>query len=243
MKREEPEPATDQAIDHEKKQKVESASEGPSSATILIVSDKFYMFGQYTGEWDDVTKKPHGNGRWIQSGALRYDGSWDQGQWSGHGTVYDEGGVRVCTGNYLNGSLHGFATLYHEDGETIDEEGYHIFGNEAPECKTEEEFLQKSTAIQAQAAAKEAAKPPPPPPTTTTTSFSMTLNKDSPIMSAPIDGLFPRYQAVPVKMLEGAGFPELDDDEIPTPTNLEAGKTREDWIVWVREFYPRVTNF
>jgi hypothetical protein len=40
----------------------------------------------------------------------------------------------------------------------------------------------------------------------------------------------------------GAGFGDLDDDEIPTPVNLKEDATREDWIRWVRKQYPRKTQ-
>ncbi len=70
-------------------------------------------------------------------------------------------------------------------------------------------------------------------------SFSVTLTRDSPIMSAPLDGIFPRYEDAPARLLQGGDFSELEDDEVPTPINLQEEKTRADWMAWVRKFYPR----
>lgn len=215
-----------------------------TNSQIVSVVNQFFQFGFYTGEWSAETKKPHGQGRWFKVDVLRYEGGWNQGDWDGLGTVYDEDGVRVCTGRYKKGQLHGFATLFGEDGVTVEEESYHVFGVERPDIETEEEFLEAAQKVEEErkkAAAARAAKPPTSTPSSVI-SFSYTLTSESPVMSAPIVGLFPRYASVPVKMLEGAGFPDLDDDEIPTPTNLEEGKTRQDWLKWVREFYPRRNN-
>ncbi len=219
----------------------------PSSSSvnpdIIAVENKFYQFGLYTGDWDSKTNKPHGQGKWYKVDTLRYDGGWDQGNWSGYSTVYDEEGLAVCTGTYLNGSLHGFATRFAEDGKTVEEVGYHVYGKERTDVTNDEEF-QAAVKVEDEARARRRAFVPPPgaPSTsgpTTTKSFSFTLDKSNPIMSAPIMGLFPRYSEVSVKMLEGAGFEDLEDDEIPTPTNLEEDKTREDWLEWVRKFYPK----
>ena len=208
-----------------KKQKIEDA--------VTIVTNQSFMFGVYTGEWDGTSRKPHGEGKWSQHEVLRYDGKWQQGKWTGYGTVYDEDGKRVCSGTFLDGELHGFGTLYEEDGETIETQCYHVFGKEMPDMTNDEEFQQKV------AEEEEAERAKPKPATLSTTSFSMTLTSSSPIMSAPIVGLFPRYSEISGKMMQGYGFSDLEDDEIPTPTNLEEGKTREDWMVWVRKFYPK----
>lgn len=215
---------------------------------VVDVEMKFYQFGLYSGQWHAKTSSPHGRGKWLKGSVLRYDGYWSHGKWTGLGTVYDERGIRVCTGSYLDGKLHGFATAYAEDGETIEDEGYHVFGHPCPDITNEEQF---SLAVSKREEQRDALNSSSTPSTTTgssnregshpytTKSFSFTLNSSNPIMSAPIVGLFPRYHEVPVKMLEGQGFQDLDDDEVPTPTNLEEGKTRDDWLEWVRRFYPR----
>lgn len=207
-----------------KKQKIEEA--------VTNVTKQQFMFGMYTGDWDGTTEKPHGEGKWSQHDVLRYEGMWKQGKWTGKGTVYDEDGKRVCSGTFLDGELHGFGTLYEDDGETIEAECYHVFGKEMHDITNDEEFHQK-------VAEEEAKRAKPKPVTHSTTSFSMTLTSSSPIMSAPIVGLFPRYSEVSGRMMQGYDFSDLEDDEIPTPTNLEEGKTREDWMVWVRTFYPK----
>lgn len=199
---------------------------------------EFHEFGYYTGDWDPITKKPHGTGEWQRCDVTRYIGNWEQGVWSGRGTVFGDDGTRVCSGTFSGGKPHGFCAYYADDGETISEECYLVYGEERADLKTDEEF---------EAAAEEARREKQrrdeqrrrTQPASSTKSFSMTLTADSPIMSAPIDGLFPRYAAVPVAMLNGADFSMLEDDDIPTPTNLASGKTREDWLDWVRKFFPR----
>jgi len=211
---------------------------------IILVSGKFYQFGLYSGGWNTLSNSPHGEGRYSRGGILLYDGNWKHGAWSGFGTVYDETG-KVCSGSYLNGKLHGFATLYKED-ETIDCQSYHVYGVEMPDIQSDEEFqqqvaeadLEKKKQAEEEASRKQQ-QVQQLSHQSTIKSFSMTLDSSNPIMSAPIEGLFPRYAEIPIKMLEGCGFPDLQDEEIPTPTNLESGKTREDWIIWVRKYYPK----
>lgn len=205
----------------------------------IKIENKFYQFGYYTGDWDKTTNQPNGNGQFKRLDVILYDGGWIQGKWNGVGTVYDQNsGLKVCTGQFFNGELHGYGTLFKEDGE-IEEESYHIFGKEMPMIKSKEEFEAKVEEIlrerEEKARVRKAAS------TITSPSFSMTLDSSSPVMTAPIVGLFPRYESIPIKMLEGAQFSDLDDDEIPTPSNLDEGKTRQDWLTWVRTYYPKTT--
>lgn len=225
-----------------KRRRVESSSEEPAAPPAVVqVTRQFHDFGHYTGAWDPDTKKPHGAGEWERCGVIRYIGNWEQGVWSGQGTVFDEDGARVCSGNFSDGAPHGFCVRYADDGETIAEECYVVYGEDAVDVKTEEEFEAAAEAARREKLRREEQrrKAQPPPNARSTISFSATLTANSPIMSAPIEGLFPRYAAVPMAMLNGADFTTLDDDDIPTPTNLEEGKTRDDWLAWVRKFYPR----
>lgn len=225
-----------------KRRRIESGSEEPPAPVAVVkVTKEFHDFGYYTGDWDPATKKPHGAGEWERCGTTRYIGNWEQGVWSGYGTVFDEGGARVCSGNFSGGQPHGFCTRYADDGEAISEECYLVYGEACTDVKTEEEFEAAAEEARREKRRREELrrKSQPPPSARSTISFSATLTADSPIMSAPIEGLFPRYAAVPVAMLNGADFTMLDDDDIPTPTNLETGKTRDDWLVWVRKFFPR----
>lgn len=211
---------------------------------IIQVESRFYRFGTYSGDWDSQTNEPHGQGQWKRGGVLRFDGGWEQGVWNGIGTVFDENtGLKYCTGNFLNGKLHGLGKIFATDGETIEEESFHLFGEEMPTIRTEEEFQAKATEILQQK--EEAAKVRqissvfPSFSESSNTSISFTLDSSNPIMTAPIVGLFPRYTEVPSQMLQGVGFGDLSDEDIPTPTNLEEGKTREDWLAWIRNHYPR----
>lgn len=229
------------------KSKSQPANDKPAfgaatNGNIIQVEKKFFQFGFYTGEWSVETNKPHGKGKWYKGEVLQYDGGWSHGQWMGHGTVYNEEGIRLCDGEYFEGELHGFGVLYAEDGETIEDQSFHVFGEERPDILSREDFEQATKKAEEERERQKSRSLPQLSTnrgSTTTTVFSATLNANSPIMSAPIIGLFPRYERIPHKMLEGAGFQELEDDEIPTPTNLEEGKTREDWLLWVRKFYPK----
>lgn len=233
-------------------------TEEANSSDIVKLENKSYQFGLYSGEWSQSRSKPQGWGKWTKSDVLRYEGNWDYGKWTGEGTVFDENGIRVCSGNYLNGNLHGFATYYEEDGVTIEKKCYTLFGEELPLSTTEEEFRALEEKAQRESEEKSRAKrqktestdqtPNLPSPSSsskpkqaqpTVKSFSITLNAANPLMSAPLIGLFPRYSEVPVAMLEGATFADLEDEDIPIPTNLDPDYTPEDWLEWVRKYYPR----
>lgn len=128
----------------------------------------------------------------------------------GAGVEYQHDGVTVNKqGNFENGKFVGSKEVSQEEGD----DGDGIFRSNNSNTNT-------------------------PTNATTTISTTLTLTSSSPIMSAPLNGIFPRYDVVPIKMLQGAQFADLDDDEIPTPTNLAPGKTRADWLAWVRQNYP-----
>ena len=63
--------------------------------------------GQYTGQWDEAGRLPHGRGTLVDANGVTYEGDWVNGKCHGHGTLTNNDNTVTYTGQWRDHMKHG----------------------------------------------------------------------------------------------------------------------------------------
>lgn len=83
-----------------------------------VVFDDNGEWGVYTGMLCKTTEKPHGRGKATYQSGRWYDGEWEQGVVTGHGSLKDKEGD-LYEGEFQNNEKHGSGTMTFADGHVF----------------------------------------------------------------------------------------------------------------------------